>query len=158
MSADNVGVSSFVKFRGKPFLITDQNGLTRFYENGLRSFGYVVPDCSRERAFRDAIARFNVFDRVFGAIMLIPATKCIFSLYSDRAFAELSLTIAIVVVGRALARNWYFGELVAGLDRLGPFDAAERRKGNLFLFLIAFAYLSFVAWRIVNALGISGLP
>jgi hypothetical protein len=102
--------------------------------------------------------RFNVFDRVFGTVMLIPAATCIFSLYSDRAFAELSLTIAIVVVGRALARNWYFGELVAGLDRLGPFDAAERRKGNLFLLLIALAYLSFVAWRIANVLGVSEIP
>jgi hypothetical protein len=157
MNAD-AQASSFTKFRGKPFLITDRNGKTRFYDNGPRSLGYLVPDAGRERALREAIGRFNVFDRIFGIVMLVPAAKCIFSLYSDRAFAELSLTIAIVVIGRILARNWYFGDLVAGLDRLGPFDAAERRKGNLFLLLIAFAYFWFVTWRILKAVGIIEIP
>jgi hypothetical protein len=151
---DNTGASPLTKFRGRPFLIRDQNGLTRFYDNGLRSYGYLVPDAGREQALRDAIRRFNVFNSVFGFVMLIPATKSIFSLYSDRAFAELSLCIAIIVIGRTLARSWYSGELVVGLDRLGPFDTAERRKGNFFLLLIGIAYFSFVAWRILKAVGI----
>jgi hypothetical protein len=155
VSIDNTGSTPLTKFRGRPFLIRDREGRTRFYDNGLRSYGYLVPDADRERALRDAIRRFNVFDLVFGSVMLVPAAKSIFSLYSDRAFATLSLSIAIVVIGRTLARSWYFAKLVAGLDRLGPFDMAERRKGNFFLLVIGIAYLSFVAWRILKAVGMN---
>lgn len=155
VSIDNAGSAPPTKVRGRPFLIRDREGRTRFYDNGLTSYGYLVPDAVRERALRDAIRRFNVFDLVFSSVMLVPATKSIFSLYSDRAFAELSVCIAIIVIGRTLARSWYFGELVAGLERLGTLDINERRKGNLFLLLIGIAYFSFVAWRILNAAGYS---
>jgi len=75
--------------------------------------------------------------------------------YSDRIFAALSVSIAIIVIGRVLERNWYFGELVFGLTRIEPLDMAGRRKGNLFLILIGIVYFSFVFWRILKSCGVA---
>jgi hypothetical protein len=158
VSIDKAGSAPSIKFRGKPFLIWGQDGLTRFYDNGPTSYGYLVPDSRHERELRDAIRRFEFVDSIFGYVMIVPATISIFSLgsqYSDRVFAALSVSVAIIVIGRALERNWYFGELVAGLTRIEPLDIAGRRKGNLFLILIGVAYLFFVSWRILKACGIS---
>lgn len=155
MSINSAKSNPLTKYRGRPFLFRDREGRTLFYDNGTTSCGYIVTNSSREQALQEAIRRFNVFDAVFGFLMLIPATRSLFALYSDRAFAELSLCIAIVVIGRHLARSWYFAELVAGLNRSGPFDADERKKGNRVLLMIGIAYLSFVAWRILNAIGLA---
>ncbi|WP_298109496.1 hypothetical protein [Bradyrhizobium sp.] len=155
MSTDKTAGSSLAKYRGGPFLFRDRDGRTLFYDNGTTSFGYIVTDVAREHALQEAINRFRVFDSMFAFLMLIPTTRSLFALYSDRAFAELSLCIAIVVIGRHLARSWFFSELVVGLDRSEPFDANQRKKGNLFLLFGGFAYLSFVAWRILIALGVA---
>jgi hypothetical protein len=160
VNIDNAGPSPLTKFRGRPFLIRDQNGLTRFYDNGPESYGYLVPDSRDDWEFRDAIRRFEFVDSIFQRVMLVPATISVFSMgvgdrYSDRIFAALSVSIAIIVIGRVLERNWYFGELVAGLTRIEPLDMAGRRKGNLFLVLIGIVYFSFVFWRILKSCGVS---
>jgi hypothetical protein len=90
--------------------------------------------------------------------MIVPAVISIFSLgnrYTDRALAALSICLVVVVIGRVLERSWYFGELVAGLERTEPLDLAERRKGNLLVILIGVLYLCFVSWRILSVIGVA---
>jgi hypothetical protein len=149
VNIDKAGPSPLKKFRGKPFLFR-KDGQTRFYDAGLTCYGYLVPDPQREWELRDAIGRFEWVDTIFQRVMLIPTTISIFSLgfgdqYSDRMFAALSVSIAIVVIGRILERSWYFGELTAGLTRVEPLDEAGRRKRNLGRVLIGIGYLSFVS-------------
>jgi hypothetical protein len=158
VNIDNAGKFPLTKFRGRPFLIPDQDGRTRFYNNGPLAYGYLVPDPQREWELRDAIQRFQFVDSIFQCVMLVPATRSVFSMgvgdrYSDRIFAALSVSIAIIVIGRVLERSWYFGELTAGLERTGPLDPTGRRKRNLALVLIGGVYFSFVCWRILNAVG-----
>jgi hypothetical protein len=158
VNIDKAGNSPLTKFRGRPFLIPDQDGRTRFYDNGPLGYGYLVPDPQREWELRDAIKRFEFVDAIFQRVMLVPAVISVFSMgvgdrYSDRIFAALSVSIAIIVIGRVLERSWYFSELTAGLARTGPLDPAGRRKRNLALMLIGGVYFSFVCWRILNAVG-----
>lgn len=160
MNIDHAGPSPLTKFRGRPFLIRDQDGRTRFYGNGPLAYGYLVPDPLREWELREAIQRFEFVDSIFQRVMLVPATISVFSMgvgdrYSDRIFAALSVSIAIIVIGRVLERSWYFGELTAGSARTGPLDPAGRRKRNLALVLIGGVYLSFVCWRILKSCGVS---
>jgi hypothetical protein len=162
MTQPNIGkteMSSLTKYRGKPFLFR-KDGQTRFYDSGLTCYGYLVPDSRREWELQDAIRRFERVDTIFQRVMLIPTTISIFSLgyedqYSDRMFAALSISIAIVIIGRILGRSMYFDELTAGLARVTPLDEAGRRKRVPVLILIGIAYLSFVSWRIARACGIA---
>jgi hypothetical protein len=153
------GSSSLTKYRGRPFLFR-KDGRTRFYDSGLTCYGYLVPDSQRECELQDAIRRFERVDTIFQRAMLIPTTISIFSLgfgdqYSDRMFAALSVSIAIVIIGRILERDMYFGELTAGLTRVAPLDEAGRRKRIPVLMLIGIVYLSFVSWRLARACGIA---
>lgn len=158
VNIDNTGSSPLNKFRGKPFIFR-KDGKTRFYDAGITCYGYLVPDAQREWELRDAIERFDWVDTIFQRVMLIPTTISVFSLgfgdqYSDRMFAALSISIAIVVIGRTLERSWYFDKLTAGLTRVVPLDEAGRRKRNLGRVLIGIGYISFVLWRILKACGI----
>jgi hypothetical protein len=150
--------SPLVKFRGKPFLIRDQDGRTRFYDNGPTSRGYLVSDPQLERQLRDAIPRFEFVDMIFQRVMVIPAIISVYSMgigdrYNDRTFAALSVSIAIIVIGRVLERSWYFDKLTAGLMRTEPLDPASRRNGNLAVAVIGCVYFCFVCWRILKFYG-----
>jgi hypothetical protein len=159
LSVDKAALSPPEKFRWKAFLFR-KDGQTRFYEAGLTCYGYLVPDSQREVELQDAIRRFEVTDKIFQRVMLIPTTLSVYSLgfgdqFSDRMFAALSVSFAIVVIGRILERSWYFDELTAGLTRVEPLDRAQRRKNKLARVVMGIAYLSFISWRILRAYGVA---
>jgi hypothetical protein len=84
--------------------------------------------------------------------MMIPSLMSLASIgvqYSDRMFAALLVSVAIMAIGRVLARNWYFGGLTAGLPRTEPLGTPERRSDDLLALLIVIGFLSFVGWRIL---------
>jgi hypothetical protein len=68
------------------------------------------------------------------------------------AIAVLTAIIATSGIGKVIERKWFFGELVAGLERVEPIDVAGRRRQFIALTLVAAAYFSFVAWQVWQAI------
>jgi hypothetical protein len=140
---------------GNPTFIRDRNGQTLFFVCGPRHRGYVVPDARHEWTLRDAAERFTTIDRVFGWTLVPPFVVSILAIggpHSVAAIAALTAIIATSGIGKVIERKWFFGELVAGLERVEPIDVVGRRRQFIALALVAVAYFSFVAWQVWQAI------
>jgi hypothetical protein len=75
------------------------------------------------------------------------------------AVALASLTVALVVakISTTLQRRWCFSELVAGLDRVKPWDMKGRRRILAILVLVGLVYCWLVAWQILRAMQANAL-
>ena len=123
-AAETAGAEKKTRVKFVRFLSDDQ-GRVLFYPSGLRRTGYVVDTPARERVLRDAVARYEGWDRGLAPFLAVPPFAVFLWLVRSHPLLGFGFVATFILVGQ-LGQDFISGIVlsrhVEGLQRV----AAQR--------------------------------